>query len=80
MKRMDYLATFFTHFGAMRFLKQCVKESVSAKMASVPRELSASCGVCVRFEAVCAPNVAEHDDMECCYIVTLNGSYVPVER
>ena len=79
MKRTDFLATFYTHYGAMRFYKYCVKESVSAKMAPVPRELSASCGVCVCFEDVCAPKTAEHDDMECCYIITLNGAYVPVE-
>ena len=76
---MDYLATFFTHYGAMRFHKQCAKESVYAKMAPVPRELSASCGVCVRFEAENAPKTTEHDDMECCYIIAINGEYLPVE-
>ena len=77
---MNYLATFFTHYGAMRFHKQCIKENTSAKMTPVPRELSASCGVCVRFEAACAPKMTEHDDMECCYMVTLNGAYVLVEE
>ena len=73
------MATFYTHYGAMQFYKHCVKESVPAKMAPVPRELSSSCGVCVRFEAVCAPKIAEHDDMEYCYIITSNGAYAPVE-
>ena len=76
---MGYLVTFFTHYGAMRFHKYCVKDGIPAKMSPVPRELSASCGVCVRFEAVRAPKTAEHDDMECCYIINLNGAYVPVE-
>ncbi|MCL1917070.1 MAG: DUF3343 domain-containing protein [Peptococcaceae bacterium] len=62
----------------MRFLKQCLKESISAKMMPVPRELSASCGVCVRLESVCAPSVPEHEDMERCYIMTSNGAYVPL--
>ena len=76
---MDYLATFFTHYGAMRFHKLCVKDRMSAKMAPVPREISASCGVCVRVEAVCAPKAAEHEDMERCYIIATNGALVPVE-
>lgn len=76
---MKFLATFYTHYGATRFHKQCVKEGVSAKMAPVPRELSASCGVCVRFEAACPPKAAEHDDMEFCYSIAPNGAYVPAE-
>jgi len=76
---MDYLATFYTHYGAMRFHKRCDKDSISAKMAPVPRELSASCGVCVRFNATDAPEVAEHEDMERCYVITSNNAYVPVE-
>ena len=71
---MKYLATFYTHFGAMRFNKYCIKENIPAKMAPVPRELSSSCGVCVRFEAECAPKAAEHEDMECCYYISTDGS------
>ena len=74
---MDYLATFFTHYGAMRFHKHCLAKSVNAKMAPVPRELSASCGVCVRFKADCAPVAEEHEDMERCYSISPDGGYVP---
>jgi len=76
---MEYLATFYTHYGAMLFYKHCVKEGLSAKMAPVPRELSASCGVCVRFEAASAPKSAEHEDMECCYIMASSSAYAPAE-
>jgi len=69
---MNYLATFHTHYGALQFSKYCKQENFPAKMAPVPRELSASCGVCVRFDASCAPNVAEHEDMDCCYNVSEN--------
>lgn len=75
---MKYLATFHTHYGAMLFNKYCQKEGLPAKMAPVPRELSASCGVCVHFETVCAPEVAEHEDMERCYSVTEDGSYTAI--
>lgn len=77
---MDYLATFFTHYGAMRFHKYCIKEGISAKMSPVPRELSASCGVCVRFDSICVPHTAEHEDLECCYVLSQSNVYVPIER
>ena len=77
---MEYLATFHTHYGAMRFKKYCGKEGISSKMTPVPRELSSSCGVCVRFAAACAPKAAEHEDMECCYAIDLDGSYKQVEK
>jgi len=60
----------------MRFNKYCGKEGISAKMAPVPRELSSSCGVCVRFEAACAPEVTEHEDMERCYCISVDGAFI----
>ncbi|MCL1940554.1 MAG: DUF3343 domain-containing protein [Synergistaceae bacterium] len=75
----EYLATFHTHYGAMRFHKNCEEEGIPAEIAPVPRKLSASCGVCVRFSAVRAPKAAEHEDMERCYIIAPDGAYVPVE-
>ena len=47
---MDYIATFHTHYGAMRFHQQLKKREIAAQMMPVPRNLSASCGVCVRFQ------------------------------
>ena len=76
---MDYLATFHTHYGAMRFQKYCKKEGISAKMAPVPRELSASCGVCVCFAAANAPSPEEHEDMEHCYTMGEDGIYTRID-
>ena len=77
---MDYLATFHTHFGALRFHKYCLNEfAPSAEMRPVPRELSASCGVCVCFQADCAPKTTDHEDMERCYIVAPDGTFKPAE-
>jgi len=77
---MDFLATFYTHYGATKFHKYCIAENLPAKMAPVPRELSASCGICVRFNTICAPNAAEHEDMECCYLINTHGAYETVEE
>ncbi len=45
----DYIATFFSHFGAMAFKKNCEKEGYPAVIMPVPRNLSSSCGTCVKF-------------------------------
>lgn len=47
----QYLATFFSHFGAIRFQKLCTQLHFRARLAPVPRSLSSSCGTCVLFEA-----------------------------
>lgn len=48
---MIYIATFFTHYGAMTFTKKLCGSGFDAKMMPVPRQLSSSCGTGVRFEA-----------------------------
>lgn len=44
-----YIATFFSHFGAIRFHKMLMQRGVSGKIKPVPRDLSSSCGTCVEF-------------------------------
>ena len=48
---MVYIATFYSHFGAIRFKKLCDRQHQTARMMPVPRDLSSSCGTCVRYEA-----------------------------
>lgn len=47
---MTCIATFFSHFGAVRFKKDCEKQGWPAKLMPVPRDLSSSCGTCVRYD------------------------------
>ena len=47
---MTYIATFFSHFGAIRYKKLCEQAGYAAKTMPVPRTLSSSCGTCVRCE------------------------------
>ena len=42
-----YIATFYSHFGAIRFKRQCDAGGISAKTMPVPRNLSSSGGTCV---------------------------------
>ena len=46
-----YIATFFSHFGAMRFFREREASGCHAKLSPVPRALSSSCGTCVVFDA-----------------------------
>lgn len=45
----EYIATFYSHYGAVCFKKNCEKAGISAMIMPVPRNLSSSCGTCVRF-------------------------------
>ena len=47
---MTGIATFYSHFGAIRFRQDCRSLGIPAKAMPVPRDLSSSCGTCVRFE------------------------------
>jgi len=47
---MRYIATFFSHFGAMKYCKALTSQGIAAKPMPVPRKFSASCGTCVRYE------------------------------
>lgn len=49
--QIHYIATFFSHFGAMRFKKYCDIRQISARLMPVPRSLSSSCGTCVSFQS-----------------------------
>ena len=45
---MKYIATFYSHYGAIQYRKNCEKMNLEAVVMPVPRD---SCGTCVRFEA-----------------------------
>ena len=45
---MIYIVTFFSHFGAVRYKQQCSEQGITCRMMPVPRDLSSSCGTCVR--------------------------------
>jgi len=51
---MVYIATFYSHFGAVRFKKLCEAKQIPARLMPVPRDLSSSCGACVRYESASA--------------------------
>ncbi len=69
---MQYLATFHTHFDAMRFARDCKKKNIINEIKPVPRRISSSCGSCVVFEKEEAYNLdaCRETNMEAIYEVT----------
>lgn len=47
---MTCIATFYSHFGAVRFKKDCDRRGWDARLMPVPRDLSSSCGTCVYYD------------------------------
>ncbi len=73
----QYVATFHTHFSAMQSCKNLKKLGVSARMCPVPRQLSAGCGTCVRYQSNDPEKSAFHQDLEEIYQV-LDDDYVKI--
>ena len=71
---MTNIATFYTHFGALTFQREQKRQGLNAQMMPVPRALSASCGVCVRFAQEEEPQVEGATDLEGLYQEE-NGGY-----
>jgi len=46
---MDYIVLFFTQSGAMKFEKILTKKEMPCTLLPVPRKLSSSCGLSVKF-------------------------------
>ena len=67
---MTCIATFYSHFGAIRFKRACDRCGWPARMMPVPRTLSSSCGTCVQYEGDCPEEPSQ--DIE--QIVACEGS------
>ena len=61
---MIFIATFFSHFGAVSCKKACDQAGLPARMMPVPRKLSSSCGTCVRMEADSADVLPRPEEAE----------------
>ena len=48
---MKYIATFYSHFGAIRFKREAAEGVTNIELRPVPRNLSSSCGTSASFEA-----------------------------
>lgn len=70
-----YIATFFMHFGSIRFERLCKSKGIEARTMPVPRNLSSSCGTCVRYVADEPLYDPDHDEMERTVLCKDDGTY-----
>lgn len=77
---MMYIATFYSHFGAIRYKKFCDGKGWPAKVMPVPRSLSSSCGTCVRYEGDGNLPSPIPDEVEQIVSETADGAYTPLFR
>lgn len=75
-----YIATFFMHFGSIRFERLCRSRGFQAVTMPVPRNLSSSCGTCVKYTAPEPLYDPEHDEMEKMVVCNEDGSYTEIWR
>lgn len=61
---MTYIATFYSHFGAVRLKKDFAKLGIDATLMPVPRALSSSCGTCAEFTSDSVPELTHPDEIE----------------
>lgn len=59
-----YIATFHTHFGAMQLHRRLKADRVESLVMPVPRSLSSSCGICVRFISESPLDWQDAEDLE----------------
>ncbi len=77
--KTEYIATFYSHFGAIRFQRQLKAAGLNGSVRPVPRDLSSSCGTCVFFSAEDFAVEDAHGEIEQLVRVTAAG-YLQVYR
>lgn len=71
---MRYIATFFTHSGAISFSRFLTKNSIENERMPIPRKLSSNCGIGISFDYDSKSEEIHSDDMEKLF-TNNNGDY-----
>lgn len=45
---MKYMVLFFTHSGAIKFERKCMKNNIQCELMPVPRVLSSNCSISIK--------------------------------
>ncbi|MBI9095458.1 MAG: DUF3343 domain-containing protein [Sphaerochaeta sp.] len=68
-----FIATFYSQYGAVQFLKYARDNHIDCKLAPVPRVLSSSCGTCAHFMSNDWKTGFVMKDLETIYKASDNG-------
>ena len=84
-----YIATFYSHFGAVRFSRELKAHAVTVRLGPVPRFLSSSCGTCAEFDYADDPDdlkdgsligmLSHPDEIEQLILIRPDGSWEAVK-
>lgn len=66
---MKYIATFFTHSGAIKYQNHLKKCGIPVELMPVPRKLSSNCGIAAVFETCTDIRTMISEDIETLYLV-----------
>ena len=72
----EYIATFYTHHGAMVTENALKKEKIECKIMPPPREISSSCTSCVFYKSECDMKDFIDSDFESIYEVKENKKFI----
>ena len=70
---MNYLATFYTHSGAVKYQRYMRKEGIPVELLPVPRQVSSNCGIAAKFTMDQDITKYIGEDMEKLFKVTDDG-------
>ncbi|HOK63111.1 MAG TPA: DUF3343 domain-containing protein [Soehngenia sp.] len=71
---MEYIALFYTHYGAIKYSKFLKSKNVENEIMPVPRALSSSCGICVKFSTTIDIRTIVSNDIESIFMLS-EGEY-----
>lgn len=71
---MEYIVTFFTHSGAIKFERFLKSKSIEVALMPVPRKLSSSCGIAAKLTFTGNLEEIVIEDIEKIFIVTNEGA------
>ncbi|HHY09723.1 MAG TPA: DUF3343 domain-containing protein [Firmicutes bacterium] len=70
---MEYIATFYTHSGAIKYRRHLKSKKIDVELMPVPRQLSSNCGIAASFTLTEDINFYISEDMEKLFKITPNG-------
>lgn len=69
---MDYVVTFFTNSGAIKFQRFLIKNNIEVKLMPVPRKVSSSCGTAAKIKFMGDLKDIIIEDIDSVYLIESN--------
>jgi hypothetical protein len=70
---MGFIATFFTHSGAVKYKRYMKQLGIDVELLPVPRRLSSDCGIGAKFETAADMSRFISDDIDKLFLITDEG-------